>query len=135
MTLLENIIWQPEAFIERYAYTLLLKVKGGPDRFSKANMLRIRQNWLHYKCNRLWKETQLYCIQITTFILKMRSSIKGNSMFSHDSATNNKINCINQRGTFILQVRVPASDNAHLYPFHNDLFNVLSERSMDGETK
>lgn len=105
---MENIIWSPEKFLHRYAITLLPKVRGSADKISAANVARIQQNWLQTKCQRLSKDTQIYCVQVTGWILKMRNLLTNEDSLTPATATgdrsNIKIDELNQNGALIFQV-------------------------------
>lgn len=65
ITLLENLIWSPEKFLQRYAVTIIPKVRGSADKISAANIAKIQQGWLQTKCQKLTKDTQMYCVQVS----------------------------------------------------------------------
>lgn len=65
---MENVMWSPETFLQRYANTLLAKIRGGMEKVSPANIEKIQQTWLQTKCQRLAKDTQLYGVQVTIII-------------------------------------------------------------------
>lgn len=61
---MENVVWSPEIFLQRYANTLLGKIRGSTEKFSPANIEKIQQTWLNTKCQRLTKDTQFYGVQV-----------------------------------------------------------------------
>lgn len=56
------MIWSPEAFLNEFGSTLLIKFRCGPE---KAHDVRNTQKqWLQTKCQRIAKDVQLYINQV-----------------------------------------------------------------------
>lgn len=73
---MENKIWSPEYFLNRFASTLLSKIRNANDKMSPANIQKIQQQWLQMKGQRLSKDLQLYTVQVKRNHFNMANSIK-----------------------------------------------------------
>lgn len=62
---MENVIWSPEQFLNKFGSTLLMKIRGATDKMSTTNMQKIQQQWLQTKCQRLVKDTQSHTVQVS----------------------------------------------------------------------
>lgn len=62
---MENVIWSPEQFLNKFGSTLLMKIRGATDKMSTTNMQKIQQQWLQTKCQRLAKDTQSHTVQVS----------------------------------------------------------------------
>lgn len=63
--LIENVIWSPEIFLNKFGSTLLMKFRGGVEKVSIHGVQQAQKQWLHSKCQKLSKDVPFHITQVS----------------------------------------------------------------------